>query len=322
MNIFHLLIKHFGKAIVFVAIFLSFSAVQAETISQREIQNLKTAAINGDAEAQVALAGMYCFGHGGILVNSTEGVKWARMAAEQGVALGQAMMGALYQEGCGVEKNDQEAIKWLEKAAAQGEVHCIFYMAELYIISDDPAVKNVKKGFQLAMDIIKRRKDKEMDNEPRGELYVLIAACYAEGRGCDKDFKQATAYFQKAADLGDATGLAAMGEAHYFGIGAKKNKVEALRLLDRAKAAGNEDASTLLDTIEAAEHGDEAALAQIQEMEQHMKSLARHSTPSRKQKSIKKSDESSDTLPLILSVLAALGVGGFAGFAYQRRKTA
>ncbi|MDA7646188.1 tetratricopeptide repeat protein [bacterium] len=48
--------------------------------------------------------------------NYTEGVKWIRMAAEQGNAVGQYNLGVTY-----ANKFDyEEAVKWFRKAAAQG----------------------------------------------------------------------------------------------------------------------------------------------------------------------------------------------------------
>ena len=42
------------------------------------------------------------------------------MAAEQGNADGQNILGAMYETGVGVEKNLDEAIRWYRMASAQG----------------------------------------------------------------------------------------------------------------------------------------------------------------------------------------------------------
>ena len=52
--------------------------------------------------------------------DAIEGVKWFRMAAEQGNSEGQYNLGVCYAKGCGVAKDNVTAYKWINLAAGSG----------------------------------------------------------------------------------------------------------------------------------------------------------------------------------------------------------
>ncbi|WP_406569303.1 tetratricopeptide repeat protein, partial [Aeromonas veronii] len=45
---------------------------------------------------------------------------WYRKAAEQGDAMAQFNLGAMYEQGKGVAQDDKQAVAWYRKAAEQG----------------------------------------------------------------------------------------------------------------------------------------------------------------------------------------------------------
>ena len=73
----------------------------------------------GDAEAQIALAGLYRDGLGP-RADLAQAVRWYRRAAEQGEPVGQLNLGDLYSRGEGVPRDLVQAHLWLSLAAAQG----------------------------------------------------------------------------------------------------------------------------------------------------------------------------------------------------------
>lgn len=73
----------------------------------------------GDAEAQVALAGLYMAG-AGVPADAAEAARWYRRAAAQGDAVAQLNLGDLYGRGRGVERDLVQAYLWLSLAMAQG----------------------------------------------------------------------------------------------------------------------------------------------------------------------------------------------------------
>ncbi len=82
----------------------------------RALSELKPEAEDGNAIAQVYVAGIYQYGlvsH----INYAEAYKWYDLAARQDNVDGQIGLGVLYSLGQGVEKNLVEAYKWLRVAA-------------------------------------------------------------------------------------------------------------------------------------------------------------------------------------------------------------
>lgn len=95
------------------------------------IERTITAAQQGDAEAQFALAGMYRSGDR-VTQNLAEASTWYRNAAEQGHAQARNALGLMYAEGLGVAKDFGNALKWFRLAAEQGEPSAQANMGEMY----------------------------------------------------------------------------------------------------------------------------------------------------------------------------------------------
>ena len=97
-----------------------------------DVPKLKRLAAQGDHWAQNCLGA--CYGRGdGVVRNTTEAVKWYRMAAEQGDALAQVNLGSCYSTGTGVLLDMAEALTWFRKAAAQGEIDALYLLGHCYV---------------------------------------------------------------------------------------------------------------------------------------------------------------------------------------------
>jgi TPR repeat protein len=96
------------------------SEASAKKPPKEDIATLRPKAEAGDAAAQTEMGDRYFMGRFGVDKDRAEGVRWYRLAAEQGYAEAQNALGAVYAQGLGVERNTAEAVKWLRKAAAQG----------------------------------------------------------------------------------------------------------------------------------------------------------------------------------------------------------
>jgi TPR repeat protein len=73
----------------------------------------------GNAILQAQIGAMYANGQG-VPQDYGKAVAWLRKAAEQGEANGQSALGVIYTYGRGVPQNDAQAVAWLRKGAAQG----------------------------------------------------------------------------------------------------------------------------------------------------------------------------------------------------------
>jgi hypothetical protein len=83
------------------------------------ISIFRSLADQGDALAQTNLGALYANGQG-VAQDYAEAAWWYRKAADQGDALAQNNLGALYAQGQGVAHDYAEAARWYRKAADQG----------------------------------------------------------------------------------------------------------------------------------------------------------------------------------------------------------
>ena len=73
----------------------------------------------GDALAQAQIGAMYQLGRNGVAKDAQKSAKWMLKAANQGLVEAEVFMAALYDRGLGVKQDVNTATQWYEKAAAQ-----------------------------------------------------------------------------------------------------------------------------------------------------------------------------------------------------------
>jgi hypothetical protein len=96
------------------------SASCADLSEESPLEDVRTCAEQGDADAQNNLGLMYDNGEG-VPEDDAEAVRWYRLAAEQGDAFAQDNLGSMYENGAGVPEDDAEAVRWYRLAAEQGD---------------------------------------------------------------------------------------------------------------------------------------------------------------------------------------------------------
>lgn len=89
------------------------------------------AANQGNALAQTNLGALYAKGRG-VPQDDLQAAKWFRLAAAQGEAKAQANLGVFYAKGRGVAQDDKEAAKWFHLAAMQGDATAQFSLGVMY----------------------------------------------------------------------------------------------------------------------------------------------------------------------------------------------
>ena len=84
-------------------------------------QLFKTAAENGHAEAQFAVATFYNWGEENVVEEDVnEEIKWLKLAADNGNAKAQCALGCHYRSGEGVDEDEQLALRYLNMSADNG----------------------------------------------------------------------------------------------------------------------------------------------------------------------------------------------------------
>jgi uncharacterized protein len=99
-----------------VAIFLACGFGMAATVA-RAAGGLVTLAQNGVSGAEANRRGDEAYER----KDYAEAMRWYRLSAAQGYALGTANVGFLYSKGLGVPQNDAEAVRWYRRAAEGGQ---------------------------------------------------------------------------------------------------------------------------------------------------------------------------------------------------------
>jgi uncharacterized protein len=112
--------------------------------------------------------------------------------AEQGDAMSQFGLGALYVNGKGVPQDYVQAREWLEKAAVQGVAQAQAGLGSLYLNG-----RGVAQDYQKASFWLRRAADQ---GDPNGQ--AKLGTMYGSGDGVPQDYVQAHMWFNLAAANG------------------------------------------------------------------------------------------------------------------------
>ncbi len=107
---------------------LPFPKAEAST----DLTALKKSANDGNAESQLAIAGMYYVGRGGLERDAATSIQWLTRAAEQGNVNAQLILGLLYFRGENVSEDLPTAKEWFAKAGHQGNAEAQYYLGIMF----------------------------------------------------------------------------------------------------------------------------------------------------------------------------------------------
>ncbi len=131
----------------------------------------------------------------GVARDLTQSFYWGEIAANQGHARAQAVLGWYYTAGIGIPEDKQKGLMWLEKSAAQGDPMGLSNLGWRYQIGD-----GVPLDYQKAFEYAKRASDLG-DHVGRNNLAEL----YEKGHGVPKDYAKALPLFESVAVMGYKT---------------------------------------------------------------------------------------------------------------------
>ncbi len=135
-------IQKFAIGLVVVALFVGSMTAHAATFNAGHeayqsgdyamaLQIMRELADQGDAVAQFNLGAMYRKGEG-VPQDYAAAVEWYRKAADQGNVAAQHNLGNLYHFGNGVAQDYSAALRWYRKAADQGDADAQFNIGLMY----------------------------------------------------------------------------------------------------------------------------------------------------------------------------------------------
>jgi hypothetical protein len=185
----------------------------------------RTAAEQGNSDAQYALGVMYADGQG-VPQNYTQAVEWYRKAAERGNANAQSSLGLAYLNGQGIPRDYAKAVQWLGKAAEQGSTASQYDLGIMYADG-----QGVPQDYANAAQWY--RKAAEQGN---ANAQSSLGFAYANGQGVQRDDAKAVQWFRKAAEKGDADAQYDLAVMYNSGRGVPRDDVMAYMWWMVAKA--------------------------------------------------------------------------------------
>lgn len=158
-----------------------------------EIEEIRSSARQGDADAQFRMGLIYDNGDG-VKRDPVVAANWYRFAAEQGHARGQLHLGLILNAGdTALERDDTDAAQWFLKAAEQGLADAQFNLALMYynaegVEQNDP---EAFRWFQTAAE----------QGHPKAQFN--LGAMYANGHGVEQNNAEVYKWWLLAIMQGD-----------------------------------------------------------------------------------------------------------------------
>ena len=114
-----------------LAVLIICLAITSSIHAQRDVNELRMLAEQGEPAAQFNLGRLYVTGTG-VPQDDAAAVRWYRLAAEQGHAGAQHNLGVKYDSGVGVPEDDTAAAHWYRLAGDQGHWEAQFRLGRMY----------------------------------------------------------------------------------------------------------------------------------------------------------------------------------------------
>ena len=153
---------------------------------------------------------------------SFDAVEYLKEKAEQGNLFLQYILGCMYLEGKGVEKDKTKAFELFYKSAEFGYL---------------PAKVN---------DFESLRKLAEQES---AQAQYELGYRYSEGKGVEQDYSKAFEWYSKSAEQGFAQAQYELAGMYYNGIGIEQDKTKAFELLNKSARQGNINAKCRLNEL-------------------------------------------------------------------------
>jgi TPR repeat protein len=194
------------------------------------------------ADYPARIAKIYLLGIG-VPEDDVQGARWARIGAEQGLAVDQWALGRLYDQGRGVPKDERQAVLWFQKSAAQGYAPAETDLGTAYL-----------KGVGITRDenraiewLLKAA------NQDFGDAQAVLGLCYETGRGTERNIQKAAQWYEKAATHNNPLALNNLAWLYATSQDPKlRQPTKAVDYAYRAVQLSKEKEPLYLDTLAAA----------------------------------------------------------------------
>ncbi|MCX7354082.1 MAG: tetratricopeptide repeat protein [Alphaproteobacteria bacterium] len=173
----------------------------AQSAAARTIEQLKNAAMRGEAAAQHDLAILYAQGNG-VTQDYREAARWFREAALQGVANAQYNLGVLHERGLGVQKDPLEALLWYLSAAEQNHTAAQYNVGVAYAEG-----RGIPQNYTEAQKWFLKAAERGL-----GKAQYNLGILYEEGLGGPTNLIEAYRWYKIAATQDEPDAQRRLGE--------------------------------------------------------------------------------------------------------------
>ena len=234
-----------------------------------------------NAEAQYYLGRMYLRGNY-LKTDYDKAFTLAKASAEQGNDKGLNLVGVIYENGLGTEKNIKKAIEYFTKASQLANANAYCNLGVIYYESREGIEIDYNKAIEYytnAINAANGQIDRDLSGKPEsqiGEIYmkggygvevdynnakeyylkaieknnsdaaVNLGWMYSTGKGVSVDNNMAFKYFTISANLNNSTGQYNLGLQYLNGTGCTQNDFKALELFKKSADQGKSDGISML----------------------------------------------------------------------------
>lgn len=162
---------------------------------------------------------------------------WLEKAIAQNFPDAYNLMGIMFREGCGVEKDAYKAMEYWQEAIRLGNIDAIVNVASLYESGEGGMPKNYDKVFELM---------KIAADSGVAEAQYYIGFCYHRGQRIPVDYDKAIKYINLAIEQGHVKAMEEMLVCYCLGHGVEHDMNKLYQLAVKAAQLGSEFANELL----------------------------------------------------------------------------
>ena len=223
------------------------------------------AVAQNNADAQVILAVLHLGDELPYLKDEAKALEFVTQAAMQGNAKGQFVLGGMYFDGKGIERDTAKGFEWFEKAQAQDFPDAIMALAEIYTYGLHGIEKDYARAIQLyekaiplnvenanarlaflyangfgvlknnakAIELFEKHVA-PMSENGKGRYYNSLGVQYADGYDLPKDDALAAYWYEKAATLGIMEAQYSLAKQYYHGTGVTQDLAQAKYWMEKA----------------------------------------------------------------------------------------
>lgn len=141
------------------------------------------------------------------------------------------MLGRMYREGQGVEKNYQQAVYWFVKAADKADLSSEYSLGIIYEKGGYGVERDYAKAVKWFQKVATKR---HLAEQSSIKIYAMrrLGIYHETGTGVKQDYKQAVKWFTYAAQQGDAKSQARLGALYMQGFGVNRNPAAAYKWIE------------------------------------------------------------------------------------------